>query len=261
MPKKTPIVPYENNPFHIAVNGLSLLFNAARGMAIFLFVLSLLSFYSGWSPTDTDSDSWKRQVQSMVEGWTTTDWFLAISSVLVIALALSMIAALIGGAASYTSAQLARGKSVRFGEAFHESFERLWSFLWLQVIMSVKLLLWSLLLVIPGIYMAFRYSLANVAFFDDSKQLRGNAAIKESLRLTKGAWITTFGANMLFDTITFGTISNLVTPGVSAVLYRQFNSTASKPKPHWLSILALGLSIAFVIIATIVLIVLSYSFS
>jgi uncharacterized membrane protein len=156
-----------------------------------------------------------------------------------------MIAALFGGVSAYTSAKLAQGERVSIGRAFRESFERLWSFLWLQILIFVKVVLWSLLFIIPGIIMAVRYSLAGVAFFDDTKAVKGNAAIKESLRLTKNAWLTTYASNTLFNIITLGAIGNVLSIGTNAVLYKQYQASGDKkPAAHWLSWLTLVLPFA-----------------
>lgn len=253
MPKKSKDQPYDNNPFMIALNGMTLLFTAAKGMAIFLFAFSVVSYYG--APVDEESvrGYWTNAASS----WTVSDWTFAALSFLVIMLAIIMIGALISGAAAYTSARLAAGNTVSIKEAFKESFEQLWSYIWLQIITTVKLFLWTLLFIIPGIYMAFRYSLANVAFFDEKKSVKGSAAIKESLRLTKGAWITTFASSTLFNMITFNVISSIVTPSVNAILYKQLDGTDKKQSPHWLSIATLGLFILITVIGIIALVVLA----
>jgi hypothetical protein len=113
----------------------------------------------------------------------------------------------------------------------------LWSYLWLQIIISFKVFLWMLLFIVPGIIMAVRYSLASVAFFDEKKQLRGTAAIRESLRLTKGAWITTYASTTLFNILTLGAMNSAITTAANAVLYKQFEKIGDDKKPdaHWLS--------------------------
>lgn len=251
MAKKMTKQTYDNNPFMIALNGMTLLFNSAKGMAILLFVLSIVSYY-GAPDQKSVQDYWTNSAST----WTVSDWTFAVLSLFFIVLAFIMIGALINGAAAYTSARLADGKTVAIKEAFKASFERLWSYIWLQIIMSVKLFLWSLLFILPGIYMVFRYSLAGVAFFDEKKNLRGNAAIKESLRLTKGRWLTTFASSTLFNMLTFSVIAEVITPSVNAILYRQFNSSEDK-KPHWLSIATFGLFILLAVIGIVALIVLA----
>ena len=81
--------------------------------------------------------------------------------------------------------------------------------------------------------MSVRYSLAKVAFFDEKKPLRGNAAVKESLALTKGAWLTTFASQVLFSIITLGMLSRLVETAAQSVLYRQLSELThnNEPKP------------------------------
>ena len=242
---------YENNPFFIATKGISLLFNTAQGVAIILVVVSVLSAFSGnWSDTNTEPADAPNAIMQSLASWSANEWFIAIFSTVIIVLALMLLGALFGGVSAYTSAQLARGKSVSVGEAFRQAFDKLWSFLWLQIIVLVKVLLWSLLLIVPGIIMSVRYSLAGTAFFD--KELRGNAAIKESLRLTKGAWLTTFAGGMLLNYLTFGLISLVVSTGANAVLYRQFDKLDDKkPEAHWLSWLTLV--IPFILIALLIL--------
>jgi hypothetical protein len=236
---------YENNPFFIATKGLSLLFNFAQGVGIVLVILSIgLSFSGGPSvPEDNNGNPAPDQITQTLSGWTPNEWITFVGAVTIIGAAIVLLAALFGGVSAYTSAQLARGKRVALNDAFKVAFEHLWSFLWLQIIIFVKLLLWTLLFIIPGIIMSVRYSLASVAFFD--KDLRGNAAIKESLRLTKGAWITTFAGNALLNYLTLGVISWVIATGSNAILYKQYSGLGeNKPPAHWLSWLTLVLPFA-----------------
>lgn len=255
MPAKSSKKSYENNPFFIATNGITLLFNLAQGVAVMLIILSVVGLFSGsFGPSDESSSG--NAAGNVFAGWGVTEWLLLSGAVGIIGLALFMIGALFAGVNAYTSARLAYGDEVSIKTAFGESFDKLWSFIWLQIIILVKVLLWSLLFIIPGIVMAVRYSLANVAFFDDTKNLRGDAAVKESLRLTRGAWITTYAANALFNILTFGALNKLVSTGVNAMLYRQYQDLGSKKKPaaHWLSWLTLVLPfilVGFFILAVV----------
>lgn len=252
---------YVNNPFFIAINGLTKLFNLALGVGLVLVALSFtLSFSSNPEyPTTEDGRPDVEQISQTVTGWSTNDWVTTIGAVVIIGAAIILLSALFSGVSAYTSAQLAKDKKVSLNEAFKVAFDHLWGFLWLQIIIGVKLFLWTLLFIIPGIIMSVRYSLAKVAFFD--KDLRGNAAIKESLRLTKNAWFTTFAGNALFNYITLGMISWVVTTGTNAVLYRQFKQVGdNKPPAHWLSwvtfflpfiLLALLIGLVILIVAVI----------
>jgi hypothetical protein len=222
------------------------------------FVFSLLNIFGGGkeNPTDNPQQMWN-DVANTVAPWSTNDWVLAVGSGAIIGLALIMISALFGGVGSYTSYKLSQGESVKLSEAFRVAFDNLWSYIWLQIIVFVKIVLWSLLFIIPGVIMSIRYSLANVAFFDERKHFRGNAAVKESLRLTQGAWITTFSANMLFNFLTLGYLSSIISTGVNAVLYRQFGDLGDKQKPaaHWLSWVTFALPFVLAVFLFIFLVV------
>ena len=101
--------------------------------------------------------------------------------------------------------------------------------------------------------MSIRYSLAGVAFFE--RGLKGDAAVQASSRMVKGAWITTFAANALFNLITFGALQTVLQPGTNALLYRYLHATGEqKPPTHLLSwitfwiILGLALLVVFVVV-------------
>lgn len=230
---------YENNPFFVAVDGIGTFFDRARGVSVILIVVSVLTAIAQLGRDDNNENITKAITEAP------SGYLISASLIfLIIMLAIIFVAAMLNGISAYSSAQVARGRNADLGEAFHAVLDKLFSFIWLQIIIGVKVLLWMLLLVIPGIYMAYRYSLANIAFFDKNK--RGNDAIKESLKLTKGAWLTTFASQFLFDLMTLGVISNLVSAGSRTVLYRQFTQLADKEKPaaHWLSWVTVFLPLA-----------------
>lgn len=234
---------YENNPFFVASNGFTLLFDKAKRVGLFLLGLSIIQFIA----SSSGRSSGKNEATAISVHFAPVDWLFLGVVAFIFLLAFAMIAALLGGVASYTSARLSQGKSVGLKEAFHVAFDNLWGYLWLQIIIFVKIFLWSLIFIIPGIIMAVRYSLAGVAYFDENKNLRGNAAIKESLRLTKGAWLTTFASQALFNLLTLGSISHVVSTSANAVLYRQFDKLGDKkPDAHWLSWLTLLLPFVFI---------------
>ncbi len=229
---------YQTNPFTIAITGITLLFDLARGIGFLFVAIAILGLFApDTTPGNPEADQKAaNEIINTVSAWGPNEWLIAVGATSIILLAIAMIGALFGGVSAYTSSRLAKGQPVSIGEAFREAFDHLWSFLWLQIIVGVKTFLWALLFIIPGIIMAVRYSLAGVAFYDNKKNLRGNAAVKESLRLTKGAWLTTYSSNALFNLITFGMISSIITTGVNAVLYRQYDKLGDKkPDAHWLS--------------------------
>ncbi|USN97065.1 MAG: hypothetical protein H6797_02640 [Candidatus Nomurabacteria bacterium] len=239
--KSKPHNQFENNPFFIASNGISLLANRAQPIFILFIILSTLNLFTNSISPDPTKYSFDA-VSSTIRAWSINEWIFTIESFAIIGLAVVMVSALFNGVASYTSAQLARGHKVSLQVAFRNAFENLWPYLWLQVIIFTKLLLWTLLFIVPGIIMSIRYSLAGVAFYDEKKNLRGNAAIKESIRMTKNGWITTYASNALLNILTLGVVSSIVSTGVNATLYKQFESVGNKkPQAHWLSWLTLAL--------------------
>lgn len=245
--------PYENNPFTLAVNGLNLIFDRARNVAILLLIFSIVSVFSGMignRPTAPSSRQapadMAKQFQDQIAAVTPAQWVTIVIIILILAVTALCIIGMINGMSAYSSARVARGHKVGLGEAFHEVLDHFFSFLWLQIITVVKVFLWSLLFIIPGIVMAVRYSLANIAFFD--KGLRGNAAIKESLRLTRGGWLTTYASTSLFNMLTAGVISELIDAGAKTILYRQFTASNEKPAAHWLSWATLFLPLALVLL-------------
>lgn len=246
---------YQNNPFFVATDGIELLFKKAKtvgvALAIFtaVYVLSSYTFPAGppaQAPTEGKSPASDQADMNFINN--IPPEFLAIGglAILILLIIFAFFCIIYSGFTDYTSAKLARGKEVHFKEALGAIFTNFWPYTWLLVVVGAKLFLWTLLLIIPGFVMAYRYSLSGVSYFD--KGLRGNAATKYSADLTKGAWLTTFGSHTLLNLITFGVIQPLVTPGANAILYRQFEGLKEKPKAHGLAWLALLLPIFIIIL-------------
>jgi hypothetical protein len=279
---------YINNPFMVAVKGIELLFKKAQSVGILLAILAALgllsnvgrsivpdfsnstsnnSSYSATSnssnqtevsPSESSQESSDvaKSASSIASDVTKVPAFVWIIIAIVVAIAV-LIAVFFGiifkGISDYTASKIARGTSTNLGEALGAVFHNFWGYTWVLIIVQVKVFLWSLLLIVPGIIKGVQYSLAGVAFFD--KNTRGNASLDESRRLTKGAWLTTFASQGLFNIATLGQAASLATPGTLAILYRQYDTNDTKPKPHWLSILTLVITIVFfLLIALIVLI-------
>ena len=266
-PTKTPT--YENNPFFVAVNGLELLFKKAQAIGIIFAVIAALSAFSSIpsafipaeDPAMSPQESAKAD-QEFVDGITSIPaevWLLIAAifvTVLLIAIAFGTV---VNGITDYTAAQLSRGKEVGFSEALRAVFANFWGYLWVNAVAGFKVFLWTLLFIIPGIIMSIRYSLAGVTYFD--KKLKGNAAVKESARLTKGGWLTTFASESLFNLITFSLIAPLLIPGTRAVLYQQFRDydTAgiAKPNAHVLSWLTLILPIVLIVLVILIVVLIA----
>jgi hypothetical protein len=74
---------------------------------------------------------------------------------------------------------------------FKETASYFWPYLGLALLTAVFVLLWSLLLIIPGIIYGVFYAFACFAFFFEDK--RGRAAIRRSTQLVTGYWWPVFG--------------------------------------------------------------------
>jgi hypothetical protein len=234
---------YINNPLKIGVDGSKLLFQKAPMAALVLAVLSALgaSNYFGDAADPVPADA-----PVGPAGAADISLMIVIAAIaMIFAFGALVVGSIIAGIFAYTSAEIANGREVTFQQAVKTTMNRLWSFVWLQLLTILKVLAWSLLFIIPGVVMAFRYSLANLSFFDEKKKLTGNAAIKDSLALTKGAWVTTFAAQTFLNLITLGAIGPIVDTGSKAVLYRQFNALETDEQKPWVT---LGLTILIAII-------------
>ncbi len=257
-------IPYENNPFYIGLNGLKLLFAKAQSVAIFAVVLSVAFFLLNSASNvietlnATTMSQSEMQARDQADIAAVQDFFaqdpgrIAVAGVIAASAVFLIIVVMLWlyGALEYTGARLAKGEKVELKTALKETGKELASYIWLYIIVFVKIVLWTLLFIIPGIIMAVRYSLAGTAFFAEGK--RGNEAVKRSLELTKGAWFTTFAGSGLWNFITFGTITWLLQPGVNAVLYSQLSQTTNagqaKPPAHWLSWLTFFLPLALFVL-------------
>lgn len=247
---KTPTAPtqYENNPFFVATKGFELLFNNAKTVGIFFAILAGLSTLGSipslfMQPNNQSANNTPTQPESIPHIPVEVIVIAVVIGLIVLAI-FAFIGVILKGVGDYSSARIAKGETTGLNEALRAVFDNFWGYTWVIFLTGLKTFLWSLLFIIPGIIMHFRYSLAGVAYFD--KKLKGNASIKESLALTKNAWFTTFGSNMLLDMITLGAVTALLMPGTNAILYRQFSLVPKgekKPKPHFLSILSLILPI------------------
>ena len=79
---------------------------------------------------------------------------------------------------------VARRETAGMGTLF-DLFGYFFRFLWLEILMGIFIFLWSLLLVIPGIIAAYRYSMAMYLFFDDPEK-GALECIRESKAMTYG---------------------------------------------------------------------------
>lgn len=81
-------------------------------------------------------------------------------------------------------------------ELFKDSKDLFWPYLGVSILTAVLILLWSLLLIIPGIIFAVFYSLSIYVFFSENK--KGMDAIKRSKQLVSGYFWPVLGRIAFF---------------------------------------------------------------
>lgn len=272
-PKTSPQTTYENNPFFVATNGLDLLFKKAQPVGILMAVLAGVSALASLpymfmppsepsQPTTTDSSAVAAENEAFAEAFSRIPsevWLMAGALALIILAVTLVIGIIFRGISDYTSAILASGEQVTLNDAFRAVFSNFWSYTWVLFIAFIKTMLWTLLFIVPGFVMSYRYSLAGIVFFD--KTIKGGAASTQSAALTKGAWLTTFASQNLLNMITLGAIPMLLQPGTNGVLYRQLKAVGDeKPRAHFLSWLTLILPFIFFALLLGLIVLIAFAF-
>ena len=90
-----------------------------------------------------------------------------------------------------TTQTLDRGSELNIFEIYHQSWPLCGPYLSIFLLVLVRVVLWSLLLVVPGIIFGSLYSLANIIFLIDGKN--GIEALRESKKIIKAYWGRYFG--------------------------------------------------------------------
>lgn len=259
---------YENNPLVVTVEGLKLIFNKAQQVAIFIAILigvvSILSFLM--QIAGSVAESTVKKTHMTTEQYSVSfDISLQAGEIgmiatlivvgLVVYIGFVLVAFYINAITDYTAARAAEGKSVTLKEAAGAAWQKFGGYLWVMILSGLKLLAWTLLFIIPGIYKSVRYSLAGVSYFSDPATLRGDAAIQHSNRLTDGAWLTTFSSLSFFNILTGGLIEPLLTMSSKAVLFRQYKAHGDTPKPQAHILSWIGFLLPFILITLFILFV------
>lgn len=261
-PTETGEAVYENNPFKVAIRGIEGLFHYAKTIAIIMLVLSIIGVLSNAISNANDTLNPQSDTSPLWGGEGTgtssnpdmagflTLLLVAGSIILIFTIIVWFVAIIINGIRDVSAAAVADRKTITLRQAFSTLFKRFGGYVWLQILILVKVLLWSLLFIIPGIIMAIRYSLAGTAFF--ARDMKASQALKHSTEITKGGWITTFASYGFFNLVTLGFISALIDTGSRSILFRQFDahhkSNTPKPSAHALSIVYLVLVILLVVL-------------
>lgn len=249
-----PDTPQESaNPLTIALQGLENIFQYARPVAVVFCVMIAVGVVTGAIGTAQNKASAPATLPPDTTPATQASLeqvilaVLIIISVLIVTLLLFVaISAVISGLAAVASAATANQEKITLRQAFAQLMKRFPGYYGLQLLIGIKLFAWLLLLVVPGIIMAVRYSLANTAYF--ARNLSARQAIHHSTAITKNHWITTLASFWLPNIITLGIFSPLINMGVQSQLLRQLDSRHKTHAPvlgtHWLS-MALFVIVAF----------------
>lgn len=252
-----PPVKYENNPFMIGIEGLKLIFTNAKSTGIYTvilfaaaFIVTFLAYLVGViadTIANGGSSSMSYSYEAQLSGAELTAIAIWIG---VGTLAYIAVSVLLFGPLEYAAAKTAQGQQVSLKDGFRATIQNYPAYLWMYILFTVKVFLWSLLFIVPGFIMFNRYLLAGTVFFAEGK--RGNAAIKRSVELTKGAWLTTYGGAWIWGIISQGLTTFVFWPGQMAVLYRQYkhitDTNEQKPNAHVLSWLTLLVPIALFVL-------------
>ncbi len=102
----------------------------------------------------------------------------------VLDLAIAIMTGMLTGGFSMVCLRVSQRREAGVGTLF-DLFGWFFRFLWLQIVMGFFIFLWSLLLVIPGIVAAYRYSMAMFIFFDDPEK-GAMQCLRESKAMTQG---------------------------------------------------------------------------
>lgn len=248
--KKQTLTVTSFNPFSVTIEGLTLLFSRAQSIALFLIAVIIVGFiFNMTTPApEFTKDSTGKATEEFIKNAFQAPPEVQLTWVgmgLVLALFYMAVTTMLHGISSYAALQLSKNNEVKLSEAFNAVLENFGRYFVMYFLMNLKIFLWSLLFIIPGIIAYYRYSFAGILFFDPDKKLRGNEALAGSSRLAKKGLLTIFASQFLFDVITFFYANRLITLSSQSVLYREYAAleaaNAKKPSAHIIAKIALAL--------------------
>lgn len=100
------------------------------------------------------------------------------------------------------------GKEQDIWQVFNQGNKIVWSLFFISLLVGIKVFLWALLLIIPGIIFSVYYSLSSWSLVLEGK--KGNEALKRSKQLIDGYWWAFLGRNaylFLFYVLVFLVLS------------------------------------------------------
>ena len=259
--------PYDSNPFTLIFHAFSRFFTTNMWWGVGLLVIGFLSF--GWqstpqfagmpvpseSSTPPSTDSLEKNfswLQNVTPEQVITFSLIAIFVILFVALLLLAYFALytyIYGAFAYVALQSEKGKSVKFEEALTVVNKRFWRLFLAQGLAGIKIFLWTLLLIVPGIIAAVRYALLTYVIMDQSEKEKGViAAHTRTKQIVKGKLLEVFGMIVASGIIPF--VGEPLRVAGSAAQYNQlaytYDHKITRPKTHLLNYLGFLLIVLWI---------------
>lgn len=260
---------YNSNPFSLAFNAFGRLFDKNIGWVVaFLFIgfitaAGQLGNSADMSGNDSSqngdferaidrlSNLSPEQMSVLAVGLLITFLFVVLIIIVIIA-----IQSFIGGMFAYVALGSEKGKKVAFNDAFEATRKRFWRLFLAQTLAGVKIFLWTLLLIIPGIIAALRYVLLPYVIMDESEDKKGVVASHTKVKsLVKGRLVEVLGLVAAANLIPI--IGGVLQLSGGASQYHQLKSSYNNGKPerppiHWLNYVA---PLLYVAIAALLLFV------
>lgn len=255
---------YQSNPFPLVFNALGRIFDRNVWWAIAIIALGLIgSFQYNYSADDNSTENFKQQVQNPPQlSNVSSDIFgiIAVASfiVIILVLLLTAISTFINGMFVYVALQTEKGRSsISFKEAVRETSSRFQRLFLANILAMIKIFLWSLLLIIPGIIAALRYALLSYVVMSEPSSNKGVSASHERVKsITKGRLIEVFG--VLFASGIIPIIGEVLRIAGGATQYNQLvefhDKHLTKPKVHWLNYLGLILLTLLLLLITLLVV-------
>lgn len=239
---------YNSNPFTLSFDALSRFFSTNMPWAVVLIVLGIIGFlFQLGSNLASLTSSESGSTTSTTASSASVDPAVVVAIVIFV-LVFVLIAVIIGtiikvyfnGMFTHVALKSQQEKPVTFNEAFEAVTKRFWRLFGAQLLADLKILGWTLLLIVPGIVAALRYSMLPYVIMNESENEKGIGDSHSKTKvLSRGKLVEVFGVSTVAAIVPV--IGSLIGLSGKAALFNQFNyynqHNLEKPKTHWLNYL------------------------
>lgn len=266
---------YQSNPFALSFDKFGQFFEKNLGWAIALIILPIFGFFfqllisiidAATTPSADAHSGHAHQALQLGAADPATVGLISLTVLLVAVLLATIIVisvaiqTFLSGLFSYVALENEAGRTARFSVAVDAVVARFWRLFLAQLLATVKIFGWTLLLIIPGIIAVFRYALLPYVIMDEPASKKG---VKDSHNRVKslvaGRKREVFGVSTVSTILSIVWIGNLTQVIGNAALYRQLqvfhDKSLEKPPVHWLNYFGFVLigiySLLIVFIATV----------